>query len=105
MDARIVAESSVESLLEDLLDLQSSSPSFRQVFKSQQTTAVLIGAYSTFVSKGPSVQGNQRNYIRILEKLNHFVMALTLDNVISNSQRQEVRFAVCYVAAIIELYH
>lgn len=85
------AETFVESLLEELMELQTASPSFRQLFKSQQAAALLINAYSAFVLNGTPALINQHNYIRILEKLNHFSMALTLDNVVSHSQKQEVR--------------
>ncbi|EJC99617.1 beach-domain-containing protein [Fomitiporia mediterranea MF3/22] len=84
------AETFVETLLEELIDLQSSSASFRQAFKSQQTTALLISTYSVFVSKATVVEANRRTYIRVLEKLNHFAVALALDNAVSSSQKQQV---------------
>ncbi|KAL5513687.1 BPH1 [Sanghuangporus vaninii] len=86
-----IAEAHVESLLERLIDLQSSSRAFRQLFKSQQTTATFIGAYATFVDEGRVVRANRRNYTRILEKLNHFAMSLTLDDAVSSSQKREIR--------------
>ncbi|KAJ3720550.1 hypothetical protein C8R42DRAFT_671005 [Lentinula raphanica] len=44
-------QSTTESLIETLLSLHSSSPTFRFVFQSQQTTAVFVGAYRAFVEK------------------------------------------------------
>ncbi|KAL5530973.1 hypothetical protein ACEPAG_3849 [Sanghuangporus baumii] len=86
-----IAEARVESLLERLIDLQSSSHAFRQLFRSQQTTAMFIGAYATFVGEGRVVRANRHIYIRILEKLNHFAMSLMLDDAVSSSQKREIR--------------
>lgn len=80
----------LEPLLETLLDLQSTSPSFRQLFKSQQITSSFINTYSKFVVDGDTHYTDRGAYIRILEKLNHFALALTLDNAISSTQKQQV---------------
>lgn len=81
---------SVESLLEELINLQSDSPEFRLLFKSQQTTEILISAYSEFVSSGLKCYENRHKCVRVLEKMNHLVLALAMDKIVNNSQRQEM---------------
>lgn len=83
-------ENYVEPLLEDLMEQQSTSPAFRQLFKSKQTTGFLISAYANFVSYGTSIEASRRNYVRILEKMNHLVLSLTLDSLVDAHQKQEV---------------
>jgi len=80
----------MEVLIEELIDLHASSPTFRMVFRSQQTTQLFVEAYKTFVFKlAPSSQLNQQT-TRILEKLSHFGLSLALDNTISGSQKRDV---------------
>ena len=98
---KAVAETSTESLLEELIELQSTSPTFRNAFKSQQTTGVLINAYAGFVSNGRLARSSQRNYVRILGKMNHFILALTLDNSVGSAQKREV----CSVPALVYLFN
>lgn len=96
LDLRLKAnsqEDAVESLLEEIIDLQSNSPEFRLLFKSQQTTEILISGYSSFVSSGMSSHENKHKYVRILEKLSHFVLALAMDKIVNNSQKQEVNIS------------
>ena len=73
------------------MDLLSTSPSFRQLFKSQGTTSVLVRAYSNFVNLGSEMTTGKDKYMRILEKMNHLAMSLTLGQTVSSAQRQEVR--------------
>lgn len=79
----------VEPLLEELIELQSSSPSFRQLFRSRQTTSLLINAYADFVNDGAALQHSKRDYVRILEKMNHFLLSFTLDATLASSQKQQ----------------
>lgn len=80
----------MEVLVEELMDLHASSATFRQVFKSQQTTQLFVNAYKSFVSKfTPSLDVNQRT-ARILEKITHFGLALAIDNAVAGSQKREV---------------
>lgn len=84
----------MEVLIEQLIDLHTSSASFRQIFQSQQTTQLFISGYKSFaslVSAAPEV--NQRT-LRILEKLAHFGLALALDNAVAGSQKKEVNFLI-----------
>lgn len=86
----------VEHLLEELINLQSTSPSFRQVFKSQQTTSLVIGAYKAFVASAASGSLLEGTSVRILEKMNHFVLSLALDNTVATAQKQEVMMSLPY---------
>ena len=85
-----VTESTMEVLIEELMDLHTSSSTFRQLFRSQQTTQIFADTYKSFVAKvSASPEVNQRT-IRILEKLSHFGLALALDNAVAGSQKREV---------------
>lgn len=87
----------MEVLVEELMDLHASSASFRQIFKSQQTTQLFVGAYKTFVSKVTAASEVNQWTKRILEKLTHFGLALALDNHIAGAQKREVRRAHIFV--------
>ncbi|KAJ3818015.1 beach-domain-containing protein [Lentinula raphanica] len=80
-------QSTIESLIETLLSLHSSSPTFRFVFQSQQTTAVFVGAYRAFPDSHATVNPQA---IRILEKLSHFGLGLALDNSVAGGQKREI---------------
>lgn len=79
----------MEVLVEELIDLHTSSAAFRQIFESQQTTKLFVDAYKRFVKKVASVEVNQRT-MRLIEKLNHLGLALALDNAVAGSQKREV---------------
>jgi hypothetical protein len=87
-DGRPVAY--VEAILEELVLLQSSSPTFRQLFESQQTTQMFIKAFRSFVTSLPSTSEIPQHHIRISEKLMHFGLTLSLDNVVAGAQKREV---------------
>ncbi|KAJ3833898.1 hypothetical protein F5878DRAFT_545746 [Lentinula raphanica] len=80
-------QSTIESLIETLLSLHSSSPTFRFVFQSQQTTAVFVGAYRAFPDSQATINPQA---IRILEKLSHFGLGLALDNSVAGGQKREI---------------
>ncbi|KAF7329558.1 hypothetical protein MKEN_00218700 [Mycena kentingensis (nom. inval.)] len=83
-------ESTMEVLIEELIDLHASSGSFREVFKSQQTTGLFVNSYKTFVTRVVSVEQVNPRTIRILEKLTHFGLGLALDNNVAGSQKREI---------------
>ncbi|KAJ7337518.1 beach-domain-containing protein [Mycena albidolilacea] len=83
-------ESTMEVLIEELMELHASSNGFREVFKSQQTTQLFVNSYKSFVLRVTSAtQINQRT-IRILEKLTHFGLGLALDNAVAGAQKREI---------------
>jgi len=81
----------MEVLLEELIDLHSSSLSFRELFKSHQTIGFLVVACRSFVAIiANDLEARQRT-IRILEKLTHLVLMVALDNNVDAVHKQEVR--------------
>ncbi|KZT25814.1 beach-domain-containing protein [Neolentinus lepideus HHB14362 ss-1] len=80
----------VEVLVEELINLQSSSPTFRQIFRSQQTTQQFIDAFSSFVKTLSSASEISHGTIRLLEKLSHFGLSLALDNSVVSTQKREI---------------
>ena len=89
-DGQSVAD--VEAILEELVHLQSSCPTFRELFESQQTTQTFIQALQSFVARLSSSNEISRYRIRISEKLMHFALTLALDSAVAGPQRREVCF-------------
>lgn len=83
-------EKEMETLIERLIELHSQSAAFRQIFKSQQTTQIVVDAYKSFVDKLSTVSAIAPITIRVLEKMAHFGMALALDNLVSGVQKQGI---------------
>ena len=81
----------METLVEDIMNLHASSPTFRQVFQSQQTTQLFVDGYKGFVSKVAEAQDVNDWTRRVLDKTNHLGLALALDSTITGSQKREVR--------------
>src|SRR6267142_2176156 len=79
-----------ETILEELVLLQSSCPTFRQLFESQQTTQSFIQAFRSFVERFASASEISQNHIRICEKLMHFGLTLSLDHAVVGPQKHEV---------------
>lgn len=78
-------------LVEEMMSLHSSSATFREVFRSQQTTQLYIDGYKSYVDKlkiAPSVNTWNK---RLVEKLSHLGLALALDTAVSGNQKREVR--------------
>jgi len=80
-----------EAILEELVLLQSSCPTFRQLFESQQATQSFIQAFRSFVTRLASANEISQNHIRICEKLMHFGLTLSLDHAVAGPQKHEVR--------------
>lgn len=79
----------MEVLIEELMDLHASSPTFRQLFESHATTQIFVDGYKSFVTRCAKLEMNHK-IIRVLEKLGHFGLALALDNAVAGSQKREV---------------
>ena len=80
----------MENLIEELLTLHASSPTFRQIFESHQTTQLFIDTYKSHVDRLYSASSINDWNARILEKLSHFGLALALDNAVGGAQKREV---------------
>ncbi|KAG6836952.1 hypothetical protein H0H93_000593 [Arthromyces matolae] len=87
-------ESNVENLVEEIMDLHASSPTFRQIFKSHQTTQLFIDMFKNFANKLSSASEVNQGTKRILEKITHLGLALALDEFISGSQKREARILI-----------
>ncbi|EAU86631.2 hypothetical protein CC1G_07289 [Coprinopsis cinerea okayama7 len=83
-------ESTMSDLLEEMMGLHSSSGTFRELFRSQQTTQLYIDAYKGYVSRLKSASKINVWNTRILEKLSHLGLALALDNAVSGNQKREI---------------
>ncbi|KAG7089658.1 hypothetical protein E1B28_011318 [Marasmius oreades] len=83
-------ESTMEVLVEEIMDLHASSPTFRQVFQSQQTTQIFVDAYRLFVQALDTVSQPDQQTMRILDKLTHLGLALALDNAVAGAQKREI---------------
>ena len=79
-----------EAILEELVLLQSSCSTFRQLFESQQATQSFIQAFRSFVTRLASANEISQNHIRICEKLMHFGLTLSLDHAVVGPQKHEV---------------
>jgi hypothetical protein len=83
-------ESDLEALIEELIRLHPISPTFRDIFKSTQTTQLFIDAYNSFTSGVKSLPDIGQTLVSLMDKMSHFALALALDNLVSASQQQEV---------------
>ncbi|CAK5278628.1 unnamed protein product [Mycena citricolor] len=83
-------ESTMEVLIEELIDLHASSNAFREVFRSQQTTQLFVNSYKAFTLRVVEASTINQRTIRILEKLSHFGLALALDNCVAGAQKREI---------------
>jgi len=79
-----------EAILEEIVYLQSSCPTFRQLFESQQTTQTFIHAFQSFVTRLSLANEISQHHIRISEKLMHFGLTLSLDDAVAGPQKHEV---------------
>ena len=85
-----VGEADLEALLEALIQLHSTSPSFKQIFKSTQVTQQLINTHSAFTSTVRSLPEISQRVISLMDKMSHFAIALALDPSVSETQQAEV---------------
>ena len=80
----------MEHLLEVLIETHSTSPTFREVFRSNAVTQSFIDAYNMYsISVAHSYEIDQGT-VRVLEKLSHLGLSIALDNAVAVGQKQEV---------------
>ncbi|KAH9975416.1 beach-domain-containing protein [Lactifluus volemus] len=79
-----------EAIVEEIVRLQSSCPTFLQLFESQQTTQTFIHAFQSFVARLSSTNEVSHYHVRICEKLMHFGLTLALDNAAAGPQKREI---------------
>jgi hypothetical protein len=95
-----LTDPSMEILLEELTDLQATSPSFRRSFGSKQATAIFLQTCRTFVVEVASQARTRTRCSQLLDKMCHLALMLTLDPAVDIEQKKEVRNFTypCYVA-------
>ncbi|KAF8509163.1 beach-domain-containing protein [Hysterangium stoloniferum] len=86
----LAVDPAMEVLLEELIDLHSSNNGFRELFKSQQITALLVEACKTFARIINVDQDVRIRATRISEKMAHLVLMLALDNYVDAANKQEL---------------
>ncbi|KAH9042628.1 beach-domain-containing protein [Lactarius pseudohatsudake] len=69
----------IEAILEELVQLQSSCPTFRELFERFNRLVARL-----------SPNEFSRHHIRITEKLMHFALTLALDNAVAGPQKREL---------------
>jgi hypothetical protein len=82
--------SAMEVLVEELSDLHSSTASFRELFKSKQTTSLYLAACRSLVTKMADVPHLKDKTQRLVEKVSNFTLMLALDNAVDGNQKREV---------------
>lgn len=82
--------SAMEVLVEELSDLHSSTASFRELFKSKQTTSLYIAACRSFVTKMADVPHLKDKTERLVGKVSNLTLMLALDNAVDGIQKREV---------------
>ena len=85
-----ISEADLEALLETLIQLHSTSPSFKQIFKSTQITQQFVGAHLAFVSTVKALPEISQRVTSLMDKMCHFAVALALDSSVSETQQTEV---------------
>lgn len=81
----------MEVLVEELIDLHASSVTFRQIFRSAQLSQLYVDTYKSFVTALSSSSDElSRKVVRLLEKLTHLSLALSLDEAVPGAQKREV---------------
>jgi hypothetical protein len=84
--------SAMEVLVEELIDLHSSTSTFRQLFRSKQTTDILLRACQTFISKIFEFSQLRGKTDRLFEKVTTLVALLASDNHMDVEQVKQVSF-------------
>jgi len=79
-----------EALLEALIQLHPTSPSFRQIFKSTHVTQQFIDTHLAFASAIRSLPEISQRVTSLMDKMCHFAIALALDPSASQTQQTEV---------------
>lgn len=87
-------ESHMEALLERLIELQTSSPTFRIAFRSKCLNQFVAFA-KVFTSRALALESGSDHGIvpRVLDKFSHLAMMLSLDETTPAAQTHEVSTA------------
>ncbi|PIL27451.1 hypothetical protein GSI_10600 [Ganoderma sinense ZZ0214-1] len=89
-EALTTATANAEHLLETLIDTHSTSPTFREVFRSHAVTQSFIDAYKMYSTSVQHSAMIDQDTVRVLEKLSHLGLSIALDNAVAVNQKQEI---------------
>jgi hypothetical protein len=87
--------SAMEVLAEELLDLHSSASTFRELFKSKQTTLILVNACQSFIAKIYEFPQSRAKVERLVEKITALVAAIAADAPVDDDQKEQASITVC----------
>lgn len=88
-----VAPEDLEDLLEAIIQLHSTSPSFKQVFKSTQVTQQFIDTQLAFASAIKSLPEISQRVTSLMDKMSHLAIALALDPSVPESLQVDLTAA------------
>ena len=83
-------------MLEAIIQLHSTSPSFKQVFKSTQVTQQFIDTQLAFASAIKSLPEISQRVTSLMDKMSHLAIALALDPSVPESLQVDVSKAPSY---------
>lgn len=84
------AEYHVNTLLEELIELHSSSPAFKKAFQSKPITVQYIQLARPIVQKTIDSSEVKLKMLRVLEKVTHLALMVSLQAGIDVQQKEEV---------------
>lgn len=82
--------SAMEVLVEELIDLHSSTSTFRQLFKSKQTTSILLNACQSFIARIYESPQSRGKVERLIEKITTLVAAIAADAPVDEDEKEQV---------------
>ncbi|KAH7912895.1 hypothetical protein BJ138DRAFT_1124827 [Hygrophoropsis aurantiaca] len=88
------AEDVTRLILEDMISLHETSPSFRQVFRSQTAIQILIDAAKTLSTHSTSQDAGIQPAIPVYERLTHFSSLIAGNKVVSSTHKNEILKAI-----------
>lgn len=83
-------ESQTETLVEELIDLHSTNPTFRKAFQSNVILDQYIKLCRTFVLQATELHRLHPKTMHVTEKLTHLALMAALDNGVSLIHKEEV---------------
>ncbi|KIO27820.1 hypothetical protein M407DRAFT_72594 [Tulasnella calospora MUT 4182] len=98
-------DSYTEVLAEELIELHSTSPSFRSLLQSKPVLSIFIKSAQSFVMDVANFNRTNSRTTRISEKITHLALMCALDQSVDPQQKEEVcnSFLAANIARIIHL--
>jgi hypothetical protein len=86
--------SAMEVLVEELIDLFSSTSTFRQLFKSKHTSTILINGCQSFVARIYEFPHTRAKAERLLDKVVTLASLLAADPAVEGQQKEQVSYSI-----------